>query len=108
MKFFAAITALAFAVTVSAQNKPAPVLGGNGNCLFPNGPDCVRNGNKNAQGLVEFVEPANSPATPEQRCCVFPGFCGNGDGGQKCVFVGKEGRADLKGKNVLAKRRGRK
>lgn len=73
-------------------------------CLFPNGPDCVRNGKKNAQGLVEFVEPANSPATPEQRCCVFPGFCGNGDGGQKCVFVGKEGRADLKGKNVIVKR----
>ncbi|KAL8375629.1 hypothetical protein RB595_006958 [Gaeumannomyces hyphopodioides] len=90
MKFFAAITALAFAVTVSAQNKPAPSFGSNGNCLFPNGPNCVRNGKKNAQGLIEFVEPANSPATPDQRCCVLPASCGNGDGGVKCIFAGKE------------------
>ncbi|TLD32773.1 hypothetical protein PspLS_01644 [Pyricularia sp. CBS 133598] len=96
MKFTIIASTLLFAAGISAQ----AVLGPNGNCKFPNGPDCVSNGKRNADGQREFQEPFDSPG---DGCCLFPASCGNGDGVAvfPCVKVG--GRA-AKGKGKKAKR----
>ncbi|KAK2043978.1 hypothetical protein LZ31DRAFT_554681 [Colletotrichum somersetense] len=47
-------------------------------CGFPNGPDCKSAGTKSADGLRQFID---------DGCCVFPAFCGNGDGGNICELV---------------------
>ncbi|KAI6419524.1 hypothetical protein MCOR21_010257 [Pyricularia oryzae] len=97
MKFTIIASTLVFAAGISAQ----AVLGPNGNCKFPNGPDCIANGKRNGQGQREFQEPADSPG---DNCCLFPASCGNGDGVAvfPCVKVG--GRAPKgKGKGNKAK-----
>ncbi|TLS21877.1 uncharacterized protein PpBr36_09570 [Pyricularia pennisetigena] len=99
MKFTVFSTALLFASGISAQ----AVRGANGNCGFPNGPDCIATGKTNDKGQREFQEPANSPG---DDCCLFPARCGNGDGVAifPCVKVG--GRSTKNGKVVAAKGNG--
>ncbi|TLD16860.1 uncharacterized protein PgNI_00034 [Pyricularia grisea] len=96
MKFTVIASTLMLAAGVCAE----AVLGANGNCQFPNGPDCVANGKKNGQGQREFQEPADSPG---DDCYLFPASCGNGDGVAvfPCVKVG--GRAAPKANKTKAK-----
>lgn len=47
-------------------------------CGFPDGPTCKSLGD-NAEGLEQFADP--------DGCCLFPGRCGNGDGGNSCIRV---------------------
>ncbi|KAH7416775.1 hypothetical protein BKA64DRAFT_701558 [Cadophora sp. MPI-SDFR-AT-0126] len=76
MQFFTIIFTL-FAASALAQKKTT-------GCGFPDGPTCKSLGD-NADGLEQFADP--------DGCCLFPGRCGNGDGGERCVRVsGKKAR----------------
>ncbi|RYO92290.1 hypothetical protein DL762_001739 [Monosporascus cannonballus] len=65
----------------------AGVLAQNG-CGFPDGPDCVSLG-EGPNGLEQFAD---------DGCCLLPGRCGNGDGGEVCerVAVGDNNKARLR------------